>query len=169
MARIKTPNLRPANLKAASLGDQFGSVGEFIAAQRRAARMSLRQLAEQAGVSNPYLSQIEHDLRKPSAEVLQQLARALRISAEQLYVRAGILDPEEHRATSVEMAVLSDDAITGRQKRVLIDVYNSFAAENAARAVRDVADVDTDQPDTDQPDTDQPETEQEGEGVERAG
>lgn len=121
MARIKTPNL-----------EQFGSLGEFIAGQRRAARLTLRQLAEQAGVSNPYLSQIERGLRKPSAEVLQQLSKALRISAAQLYVRAGILDPDEHQSTSVEVAVLADTAISERQKRVLIDVYTSFVAENAA-------------------------------------
>jgi transcriptional regulator with XRE-family HTH domain len=121
MARIKTPNL----------GEQFGSLGEFIAAQRRAARLSLRQLAEQTGVSNPYLSQIERGLRKPSAEVLQQLSKALRISAEQLYIRAGILDPHDHSTTSVEAAVLADTAITERQKRVLIDVYTSFVRENS--------------------------------------
>ncbi|QGN33766.1 helix-turn-helix domain-containing protein [Microlunatus sp. Gsoil 973] len=102
-----------------------------MAAQRRSARLSLRQLAEQAGVSNPYLSQIERGLRKPSAEVLQQLATALRISAEQLYVRAGILDPQAHPSPSVEAAVLSDTSITERQKRVLLDVYASFARENA--------------------------------------
>ncbi|WP_370518749.1 helix-turn-helix domain-containing protein [Microlunatus sp. Gsoil 973] len=88
-------------------------------------------MAEQAGVSNPYLSQIERGLRKPSAEVLQQLATALRISAEQLYVRAGILDPQAHPSPSVEAAVLSDTSITERQKRVLLDVYASFARENA--------------------------------------
>jgi transcriptional regulator with XRE-family HTH domain len=116
---------------ASGLGEQLGSLGEFIAAQRRSARLSLRQLAEQAGVSNPYLSQIERGLRKPSAEVLQQLATALRISAEQLYVRAGILDPQAHPSPSVEAAVLSDTSITERQKRVLLDVYASFARENA--------------------------------------
>lgn len=112
------------------LGPQLGSVGEFIAAQRRAAELTLRQLAEQAGVSNPYLSQIERGLRRPSAEVLQQLAKALRVSAETLYVRAGILDPEDHPATGVEVAVLADPAITERQKRVLLDVYRSFVKES---------------------------------------
>src|SRR3954449_363559 len=102
------------------------SLGDYLREQRLAARLSLRQLAEQAGVSNPYLSQIERGLRKPSAEVLQQLAKALRVSAETLYVRAGILDPADHRATTVEMALLADTAITERQKRVLIDVYTSF-------------------------------------------
>lgn len=119
-----------ARIKPTNLGEQIGSLGEFIAAQRRAARLTLRQLADQTGVSNPYLSQIERGLRKPSAEVLQQLSKALRISAEQLYVRAGILDPEDHPGTSVEAAVLADTAITERQKRVLIDVYNSFVREN---------------------------------------
>jgi transcriptional regulator with XRE-family HTH domain len=120
-----------AKMKAPHLGEQLGSLGEFIAAQRRAAELSLRQLAEQTGISNPYLSQIERGLRKPSAEVLQQLSKALRVSAETLYVRAGILDPTDHPATTVEMAVLADPAITERQKRVLIDVYASFVKENA--------------------------------------
>jgi len=116
------------------LAGQIGSLGEFIAGQRRAAQLSLRQLAEQTGISNPYLSQIERGLRKPSAEVLQQLAKALRVSAETLYVRAGMLDPDDHPATSVEMAVLADIAITERQKRVLIDVYASFVSENSKTA-----------------------------------
>ena len=119
-----------AKIKAPKLGEQLGTLGEFIAAQRRGAQLSLRQLAEQTGISNPYLSQIERGLRKPSAEVLQQLAKALRISAETLYVRAGILDPDDHPATTVEMAVLADSTITERQKRVLIDVYGSFVKEN---------------------------------------
>jgi transcriptional regulator with XRE-family HTH domain len=117
-------------IKPSSLGEQLGSLGEFIASQRRAAELSLRQLAEQSGVSNPYLSQIERGLRRPSAEVLQQLSKALRVSAETLYVRAGILDPEEHPSTSVEMAVLADEMITERQKSVLIDVYRSFVTGN---------------------------------------
>lgn len=122
MARLRTPKL----------GEQLAPLGEFIGGQRRAAELTLRQLAEQTGISNPYLSQIERGLRRPSAEVLQQLAKALRISAETLYVRAGILDPDEHPATTVEMAVLSDPVITERQKRVLIDVYSSFVKENDA-------------------------------------
>jgi transcriptional regulator with XRE-family HTH domain len=119
-----------ARRRTAKLGEQLGSLGEFIAGQRRAAELTLRQLAEQTGISNPYLSQIERGLRRPSAEVLQQLAKALRVSAESLYVRAGILDPDDHPTTSVEMAVLADSAITERQKRVLIDVYSSFVKEN---------------------------------------
>ncbi len=120
MARIRTPNL----------GEQLGSLGEFIAAQRRSARLTLRQLAEQSGISNPYLSQIERGLRRPSAEVLQQLSKALRVSAETLYIRAGILDPTDHAVTGVETTILADTAITERQKRVLVDVYTSFVKEN---------------------------------------
>ena len=123
-----------ARLRPPKLGDQLNSLGDFIAAQRRAAELTLRQLAEQTGISNPYLSQIERGLRKPSAEVLQQLSKALRVSAETLYIRAGILDPLEHPVTSVEVAVLADPAITERQKRVLIDVYTSFVKENGPTA-----------------------------------
>lgn len=116
------------------VGKTVESLGDYLKEQRVASRLSLRQLAEQAGVSNPYLSQIERGLRKPSAEVLQQLAKALRVSAETLYVRAGILDPDDHRITSVEMAVLADTAITERQKHVLMDVYTSFVKENERSA-----------------------------------
>jgi len=119
-----------ARLRPPKLGDQLNSLGEFIAAQRRAAELTLRQLAEQTGISNPYLSQIERGLRKPSAEVLQQLSKALRVSSETLYVRAGILDPDDHPSTTVEMAVLADPAISERQKRVLIDIYTSFVKEH---------------------------------------
>ncbi|MFF1817051.1 helix-turn-helix domain-containing protein [Kribbella sp. NPDC058245] len=115
-----------------------GSVGEYLAEQRRQAQLSLRQLSDLAGVSNPYLSQIERGLRKPSADVLQQLAKALRISAETLYVRAGILDPDDssdgsangRRASGVVDAILLDPALNERQKRVLLDVYGSFVREN---------------------------------------
>jgi transcriptional regulator with XRE-family HTH domain len=117
-------------IRTAKIGEQLGSLGEFIAAQRRTAQLSLRQLAEQTGISNPYLSQIERGVRKPSAEVLLQLSKALRVSAGTLYVRAGMLDPDDHPGTSVEMAVLADTAITERQKRVLMDVYTSFVKEN---------------------------------------
>jgi transcriptional regulator with XRE-family HTH domain len=106
------------------------SLGEYLKEQRVSAKLSLRQLADQTGVSNPYLSQIERGLRKPSAEVLQQIAKALRISAEQVYVRAGILDPSEGRGGSVELAVLADNRLTERQKQSLLDVYASFLALN---------------------------------------
>lgn len=107
-----------------------GSLGEYLREQRTSAQLSLRQLAEQAGVSNPYLSQIERGLRKPSAEVLQQLAKALRISAEQLYLRAGIVSPDDGVGGSVELAILGDTALTERQKQSLLDVYQSFLAIN---------------------------------------
>lgn len=109
-----------------------GNLGEFLREQRRNAQLSLRQLADAAGVSNPYLSQIERGLRKPSAEILQQLARALRISAETLYVQAGILDERERggEERSVAAAVLTDPSITEQQKQVLLQIYASFRKEN---------------------------------------
>ena len=109
-------------------------VGDYIREQRHAAQVSLRQLAKAAGVSNPYLSQVERGLRKPSAEILQQIAKALRISAEQLYVHAGILD-ERVGDDTVTGALLADAGLTERQKQVLLEIYESFRRENAARAV----------------------------------
>jgi transcriptional regulator with XRE-family HTH domain len=114
------------------VGKTVESLGDYLRQQRVSAHLSLRQLAEQAGVSNPYLSQIERGLRRPSAQVLQQLAKALRISAEQLYVRAGIVSPGEGAAGSVELAILADTALTERQKQSLLDVYASFLALNGA-------------------------------------
>ncbi|TNM44159.1 helix-turn-helix transcriptional regulator [Nocardioides albidus] len=114
------------------VGKTVGSLGDYLKEQRVSARLSLRQLADQAGVSNPYLSQIERGLRKPSAEVLQQIAKALRISAEQLYIRAGILSPDDGVGGSVELAIVSDTGLTERQKQSLLDVYASFLALNAA-------------------------------------
>lgn len=102
-------------------------IGEFLKEQRRTAQLSLRQLADLAGVSNPYLSQIERGLRKPSAEVLQQLGKALRISSEALYVRAGLLD-EPSGDHEVEDAILADPVLDEQQKRALLDVYRSFRA-----------------------------------------
>jgi transcriptional regulator with XRE-family HTH domain len=101
-----------------------GDIGGYIRAQRENAKVSLRQLARTAGVSNPYLSQIERGLRTPSAEILQQIARGLRISAEALYVRAGIL--EERPAGAVVDAILVDPDLSERHKQVLLDVYRSF-------------------------------------------
>jgi transcriptional regulator with XRE-family HTH domain len=105
-------------------------IGSFIKAQREAAQVSVRQLAEKAGVSNPYLSQIERGLRKPSAEVLNQIAKALRVSAEVLYVQAGILEPGAK--SEVGDAIVTDTAITERQKQVLLDIYTSFVQQNEA-------------------------------------
>src|SRR5512144_1387224 len=112
------------------VGRTVENLGEYLREQRVNAQLSLRQLAEQTGVSNPYLSQIERGLRRPSAEVLQQLAKALRISAETLYVRAGILDPNDAEVRSVELAILADPGLTERQKQSLLDVYQSFRAAN---------------------------------------
>jgi transcriptional regulator with XRE-family HTH domain len=124
------------------VGKTVETLGDYLKEQRVAARLSLRQLAEQAGVSNPYLSQIERGLRRPSAEVLQQIAKALRISAEQLYIRAGILSPEDGvggaSALTVELAVLADPGLTERQKQSLLDVYSSFLALNAAQRPPDL-------------------------------
>ena len=124
--------------KKSKVGQTVETLGSYLREQRVAAELSLRQLAEQAGVSNPYLSQIERGLRKPSAEVLQQLAKALRISAEQLYVQAGILNPDDDQVRSVELAILADPVLSERQKQSLLDVYQSFRAAAAATAEGDV-------------------------------
>ncbi|MEV8589576.1 helix-turn-helix transcriptional regulator [Streptomyces sp. NPDC051180] len=116
-----------------------GNLGEYLRDQRRTAQLSLRQLAEAAGVSNPYLSQIERGLRKPSAEVLQQVAKALRISAETLYVRAGILDEKEREELETRAVILADPSINERQKQVLLQIYDSFRKENAAEAAATAA------------------------------
>lgn len=116
---------------AKKFGISVESLGEYLREQRVANRLSLRQLADQTGVSNPYLSQIERGLRRPSAEVLQQIAKALRISAETLYVRAGILNPEDGEVRSVELAIMADTGLTERQKQSLLDVYQSFRTANA--------------------------------------
>jgi transcriptional regulator with XRE-family HTH domain len=110
------------------------NLGDYIREQRSSAQISLRQLAKLAGVSNPYLSQIERGLRKPSAEILQQIAKALRISAEALYVQAGILD-ESYADSDVPAAVHGDQALTERQKQVLLEIYDSFRRENDENGV----------------------------------
>src|SRR3984885_10861748 len=115
---------------AAVVSNAAQDIGGFIRSQREAAQVSVRQLAEKAGVSNPYLSQIERGLRKPSAEVLNQIAKALRVSAEVLYVRSGILEPSE--ANAVRDAIVTDMAITERQKQVLLDIYSSFCQQTEA-------------------------------------
>jgi transcriptional regulator with XRE-family HTH domain len=120
------------------------TLGEFIREQRNGSQISLRQLAKQAGISNPYLSQIERGLRKPSAEILQQIAKALRISAESLYVHAGLLDADAladdesvrtdgaHGAPA--SAIVADEHLTERQKQILLEIYHSFRRENENRA-----------------------------------
>jgi transcriptional regulator with XRE-family HTH domain len=120
--------MQPPDALEARLRD----LGEFIREQRRNARLSLRKLSEVAGISNPYLSQIERGLRKPSAEILQSIAKGLRISAETLYVRAGILDERTSEAPDLMDVIVSDPTLTDRQKQVLIEIYRSFQTETRA-------------------------------------
>ena len=108
---------------------RWQEVGDFIRDQRRSTHLSLRKLADRAGVSNPYLSQIERGLRKPSAEILQQIAHALEISAETLYVRAGILDERDIEADLLE-SIRRDPGLTSDQKKTLSHIYLSFRAQN---------------------------------------
>ena len=117
---------------AAVVSNAAQDIGSFIRTQREAAHVSVRQLAQKAGVSNPYLSQIERGLRKPSADVLAQIAKALRVSAEVLYIRAGILEPSD--TSEVRDSIIIDTAITERQKQVLLDIYTSFCEQNEAAA-----------------------------------
>ena len=121
------------------------SIGDYIREQREQAKISMRQLAQSAGVSNPYLSQIERGLRKPSADILQQIAKGLRISAEALYVQAGILE-DRQPDSGVRSALLADPQLSERQKQVLIEIYESFRRENAATAAGAAADTDADTP-----------------------
>jgi transcriptional regulator with XRE-family HTH domain len=111
-----------------TLEARLRDLGEFIREERRRDRLSLRKLSELAGISNPYLSQIERGLRKPSAEILQAIARGLQISAETLYVRAGILDEREDEGDLVAQ-IQHDESINERQKQALIDIYRSFQRE----------------------------------------
>jgi transcriptional regulator with XRE-family HTH domain len=113
------------------LPDRLSDLGGFIRDQRNSARLSLRRLSELAGISNPYLSQIERGLRRPSAEILQQIAKALRISAETLYVQAGILEPGTGE-TDLAREILADPALNVDQKQALIRIYLSFCHENEA-------------------------------------
>ena len=108
--------------------DMASDVGSFIRSLRENAQVSVRQLAEKSGVSNPYLSQVERGLRKPSADVLSQVAKALRVSAEVLYVRAGMLEPSDK--SQVRDAIITDTAITEQQKQTLLDIYASFTQQN---------------------------------------
>lgn len=106
-------------------------LGEYIREQRSAAQISLRQLAKAADVSNPYLSQVERGLRRPSAEILSRIAAGLRISAESLYVRAGILEERSGDRTVLE-AISEDPTLTERQRRALLEIYAAFQTENSA-------------------------------------
>jgi len=113
------------------LDRRWNELGDFIREQRAIGQLSLRKLSEMAGVSNPYLSQIERGLRRPSAEILQQIARALEISSETLYVRAGILD-EPTDAVDPVGEIRRDPLLTEEQKKTLIRIYDSFLRENDA-------------------------------------
>ncbi|HTK64233.1 MAG TPA: helix-turn-helix transcriptional regulator [Pseudonocardia sp.] len=115
-----------------TVGKAVEDIGGYIRAQREGAQVSMRQLARLAGISNPYLSQVERGLRKPSAEILGQIAKGLRISAEVLYVQAGIL--EERPADSIVAAVSADPALNERQKQALLEIYHSFRRENGKPA-----------------------------------
>lgn len=115
--------------------NDIGNLGEFVREQRESAQLSIRQLAQLAGVSNPYLSQIERGLKRPSAEILQQLAKGLQLSAETLYVKAGILDGERDNTTitpDVRAAIAADPALTARQRQSLLDIYESFTRQDSA-------------------------------------
>jgi transcriptional regulator with XRE-family HTH domain len=114
------------------LEQRWTNLGEFIREQRRVGHLSLRKLSEMAGISNPYLSQIERGLRKPSAEILRQIASALEISSESLYVRAGILE-ERDGTTDLVAEIRRDSGLTEEQKRTLVQIYESFRRESASR------------------------------------
>lgn len=120
------------------------TIGAYIRDQREQAKISLRQLAQSAGISNPYLSQIERGLRRPSADILQQIAKGLRISAEALYVQAGFLE-DRPPGSVVRDAVLSDAELTERQKQMMIEIYESFRKETAMTRAADAAELDDDQ------------------------
>jgi transcriptional regulator with XRE-family HTH domain len=115
------------------------TIGSYIREQREQARISLRQLAQNAGISNPYLSQIERGLRRPSADILQQIAKGLRISAEALYVQAGFLE-DRPPGSMVREAVMTDPELTQRQRQMLIEIYESFRKETAAAAADAIED-----------------------------
>ena len=118
----------------------INNIGDYIRQQREQAKISLRQLADQTGVSNPYLSQIERGLRKPSADILQQIAKGLRVSAEALYVQAGILE-DRPGDSGVRSALLADPQLTERQKQVLIEIYDSFRKEGQPAPTAEVVAV----------------------------
>lgn len=112
---------------------KHGELGEFIRSQRERANLSLRRLAEKSGISNPYLSQIERGIRKPSAEILKNLSRALEISSNTLYTRAGLID-EELPSPSVFEAISNDDRLSGEHKKVLLDMYRALARPEETEA-----------------------------------
>ena len=145
------------------LEERWRDLGEFIREQRRVGHLSLRKLSEMAGISNPYLSQIERGLRKPSAEILQQIARALEISSETLYVRAGILEPREGETDLVD-EIRRDPWLSEEQKKTLVQIYETFRAEGRAAGFGPVEEVEepADPEVDDDPDEDGPEHQESG-------
>ncbi len=140
---MKPPNLpHPPVPGLDDLDRRIADVGEFIRSQRETARMSVRRLAELAGVSNPYLSQIERGLRKPSADILQQIAKGLQISAETLYVRAGLLSDDAVGHHEVRDAIARDPKLTAEQRRALLNVYESFVGTNTSGGAGDAGGAD---------------------------
>jgi transcriptional regulator with XRE-family HTH domain len=129
----------PAHAEGAQFVNELGS---FIREQRSSARLSLRRLSELAGISNPYLSQIERGLRRPSAEILQQIAKALRISAETLYVHAGILERPDGD-TDLSRHIFADHHLTEEQRQAMMRIYLSFRHENEDQAAADLSRVAT--------------------------
>lgn len=115
---------------------KHGDLGEFIRQQRERANLSLRRLADKAGISNPYLSQIERGIRRPSAEILKSLSRALEISASSLYAKAGLIDEDLAPATVFE-AIEADDRLDGEQKNVLLDMYRALVRSNGPAAEKE--------------------------------
>ncbi|EAP97066.1 putative DNA-binding protein [Janibacter sp. HTCC2649] len=116
--------------------NDLAGLGDYLREQRLSHRLSLRQLSDLAGISNPYLSQLERGLKRPSAEILQQLAKGLEVSAETLYVKAGLLDEQpvaETTSTTVRDAIAADPNLTDRQRETLLDVYESFIGADPKR------------------------------------
>jgi transcriptional regulator with XRE-family HTH domain len=126
---VKEPGRTEGAQFVKELPERFNELGSFIRQQRSSARLSLRRLSELAGISNPYLSQIERGLRRPSAEILQQIAKALRISAETLYVQAGILDKPDGD-TDLSRHIFADHHLTEEQRQAMMRIYLSFRHEN---------------------------------------
>jgi transcriptional regulator with XRE-family HTH domain len=128
-----------------AIEQRLHDLGEFIRDQRNSASLSMRKLSELAGISNPYLSQIERGLRKPSAEILQQIAHGLRISAESLYVRAGFLEQRDEAVPDLEHEIRRDPTLSDRQKDVLLEVYRSFRSDDRDQRAEGKPDL-TDRP-----------------------
>src|SRR5438105_13574874 len=124
--------MKAAQAAPRKVNTKVKELGEFIRTQRSGAEMSVRKLAKLAGVSNPYLSQVERGLRHPSAEILSAIAKALRMSSQTLYVKAGILEESPH--PDVHTAIMADPVLSEQQKQVLLQVYDSFSEETGRKS-----------------------------------